>query len=41
MVQGLEVAINDIESQKKQENPDDNIFSLPESTEEAIARILS
>ena len=41
MVQGLEVAINDIESQKRQDHPDDNIFSLPESTEEAISRILS
>jgi hypothetical protein len=41
MVQGLEVAINDIECQKMHEHPDDHIFSLPESTEEAIARILS
>jgi len=41
MAQGLEVAINDIESQNRQEHPDDHIFNLPESTEESITRILS
>ena len=41
MVQGLELAINDIESQKRQEQPDDHIFTIPESTEESITRILS
>jgi hypothetical protein len=41
MVQGLELAINDIESQKRQEQPEDHIFILPESTEESITRILS
>ena len=41
MVQGLEVAISDIESQKRQENPHDLNFYLQESTEESITRILS
>jgi hypothetical protein len=41
MVQGLEVAINDIESQKKEHHPDDFIFNLHESAEESINRILS
>ena len=37
----IEVPEREEESQKRQEHPDDHIFSLPESTEEAIARILS
>ena len=41
MVQGLEGAINDIESQKRQEHQDALVFSLPESTEESITRILT
>jgi hypothetical protein len=34
MVQGLEEVINDIESQKNYDDPEDLIFDLPESTEE-------
>ena len=41
MVQGLEVAINDIESQKKQDHQDALIFNLPDTTEESITRIVT
>jgi hypothetical protein len=34
MVQGLEVAMNDIESKKNYDDLEDLIFNLPESTEE-------
>jgi hypothetical protein len=34
MVQGLEVAMNDIESDKNNDDQEDLIFNLPESTED-------